>query len=48
MFLGLFNELKENGDNPLEYIKELNVLAHQKILHVPPHQPVTKAVPLIS
>ena len=29
-FLGLFNELKENGDNPLEYIKELNVLAHQE------------------
>lgn len=29
-FWGLFNELKENGDNPLEYIKELNVLAHQE------------------
>ena len=29
---GLFNELTELGDNPVEYIKELNVLAHQKIL----------------
>lgn len=28
-FWGLFNELKEYGDNPLEYIKELNELAHQ-------------------
>lgn len=28
-FWGLFNELKEDGDNPLEYIKELNELAHQ-------------------
>ena len=26
---GLFNELTELGDNPVEYIKELNVLAHQ-------------------
>lgn len=29
-FWGLFNELKEEGDNPLEYIKELNELAHQE------------------
>lgn len=29
-FWGLFNELKEYGDNPLEYIKELNELAHQE------------------
>lgn len=27
---GLFNELKESGDNPVEYIKELNDLAHQE------------------
>ena len=27
---GLFNELTEFGDNPVEYIKELNVLAHQE------------------
>lgn len=27
---GLFNELTENGDNPVEYIKELNTLAHQE------------------
>ena len=27
---GLFNELPELGDNPVEYIKELNVLAHQE------------------
>ena len=27
---GLFNELTEDGDNPVEYIKELNVLAHQE------------------
>ncbi|MGM9811679.1 MAG: glycoside hydrolase family 2 TIM barrel-domain containing protein [Muribaculaceae bacterium] len=25
---GLFNELVERGDNPIEYIKQLNVLAH--------------------
>lgn len=30
MFWGLFNELKEDGDNPVEYIKELNVLAHNE------------------
>lgn len=38
-FWGLFNELKENGDNPLEYIKELNVLAHQEA----PTRPTTSA-----
>lgn len=27
---GLFNELTEIGDNPVEYIKELNILAHQE------------------
>ena len=27
---GLFNELAEYGDNPVEYINELNVLAHQE------------------
>ena len=27
---GLFNGLTELGDNPVEYIKELNVLAHQE------------------
>ena len=27
---GLFNELLEFGDNPVEYIKELNELAHQE------------------
>ena len=27
---GQFNELTELGDNPVEYIKELNVLAHQE------------------
>ena len=29
-FWGLFNELKEEGDNPIEYIKELNALAHSE------------------
>lgn len=38
-FWGLFNELKENEDNPLEYIKELNVLAHQE----DPTRPTTSA-----
>ncbi len=33
-FWGLFNELKEQGDNPVEYIKELNAIAHQKDLLV--------------
>lgn len=27
---GLFNELKYDGDNPVEYVKELNALAHQE------------------
>lgn len=27
---GLFNELKYFGDNPVEYVKELNILAHQE------------------
>lgn len=36
---GLFNELKEQGDNPVEYIKELNVLAHQE----DPTRPTTSA-----
>lgn len=27
---GLFNELKEEGDNPIPYIKELNELAHKE------------------
>lgn len=26
---GLFNELKPDGDNPLEYIRQLNALAHE-------------------
>lgn len=38
-FWGLFNELKENGDNPVEYIKELNTLAHQE----EPTRPTTSA-----
>lgn len=38
-FWGLFNELKEEGDNPIEYIKELNVLAHQE----DPYRPTTSA-----
>ena len=29
-FWGMFNEVKEAGDNPIEYIKELNQLAHQE------------------
>ena len=29
-FWGLFNELKTIGDNPTEYIEELNDLAHQE------------------
>ncbi len=36
---GLFNELKEAGDNPVEYIKELNALAH----HEDPTRPTTSA-----
>ena len=29
-FWGMFNEVKEIGDNPIKYIKELNQLAHQE------------------
>lgn len=29
-FWGIFNELKEQGDNPISYIKELNALAHEE------------------
>lgn len=36
---GLFNELKEIGDNPVEYVKELNKLAHQE----DPTRPTTSA-----
>lgn len=38
-FWGLFNELKEQGDNPIEYVKELNALAHQE----DPTRPTTSA-----
>lgn len=38
-FWGLFNELKEEGDNPIEYVKELNVLAHNE----DPTRPTTSA-----
>ena len=38
-FWGLFNELKEKGDNPVEYIKELNAIAHQE----DPTRPTTSA-----
>lgn len=38
-FWGLFNELKEYGDNPVEYVKELNVLARQE----DPTRPTTSA-----
>lgn len=38
-FWGLFNELKTHGDNPIEYIKELNELAHQE----DPTRPTTAA-----
>lgn len=38
-FWGLFNELKTIGDNPIEYIKELNDLAHQE----DPMRPTTAA-----
>jgi len=27
---GLFNELKEQGDNPVEYVKQLHALSHQE------------------
>lgn len=29
-FWGLFNELKTNGDNPVDYVNELNALAHKE------------------
>lgn len=29
-FWGLFNELKTFGDNPVEYVKELNAIAHEE------------------
>lgn len=38
-FWGLFNELKTIGDNPIEYIKELNTLAHTE----DPTRPTTAA-----
>jgi beta-galactosidase len=38
-FWGLFNELKTNGDNPTDYIRELNELAHQE----DPTRPTTAA-----
>lgn len=38
-FWGLFNELKTVGDNPVEYIRELNQLAHQE----DPTRPTTAA-----
>lgn len=38
-FWGLFNELKEDGDNPVEYVKELNDMAHQE----DPTRPTTAA-----
>lgn len=38
-FWGLFNELKEWGDNPVEYVKELNTLAKQE----DPTRPTTSA-----
>ncbi|MDE6487726.1 MAG: beta-galactosidase, partial [Paramuribaculum sp.] len=39
LFWGLFNELKEDGDNPVEYVGELNVLAHEE----DPTRPTTAA-----
>ncbi len=38
-FWGLFNELKEEGDNPIAYIKELNALSHAE----DPTRPTTAA-----
>lgn len=38
-FWGLFNELKEAGDNPVEYVGELNALAHDE----DPTRPTTAA-----
>lgn len=39
LFWGLFNELKEEGDNPVGYIGELNELAHKE----DPTRPTTAA-----
>lgn len=38
-FWGLFNELKEYGDNPADYIRELKAMAHQE----DPTRPTTAA-----
>ncbi len=38
-FWGLYNELKTIGDNPIDYIEELNTLAHQE----DPTRPTTAA-----
>ncbi|MDR3872855.1 MAG: glycoside hydrolase family 2 TIM barrel-domain containing protein, partial [Phocaeicola sp.] len=38
-FWGLFNELKEQGDNPVEEIKEVNAMAHRE----DPTRPTTSA-----
>lgn len=38
-FWGLFNELKESGDNPVDYVRSLNWLAHQE----DPSRPTTAA-----
>lgn len=38
-FWGIFNELKEDGDNPIEYVKELNELSHRE----DPTRPTTSA-----
>lgn len=38
-FWGLFNELKQTGDDPCDYIRELNVLAHAE----DPSRPTTAA-----
>lgn len=38
-FWGLFNELKQAGDDPCEYVRELNVLAHRE----DPSRPTTAA-----
>lgn len=39
LFWGIFNELKTHGDNPTEYVKELNDLAHEE----DPTRPTTAA-----
>lgn len=38
-FWGMFNEVAERGDNPIEYIKELNALAHKE----DPYRPTVAA-----